>query len=205
MKLYGTALSPRYLRVAIAASELGVPLELIVLDVAKGDSRAPGYLAKNAMGKMPTFEDDDGWTLWESCAIVVYLGEKFPERGLYPTDARGHAEALRWLFWSASHLDPAVGSTYAQKFLAPMRGGKPDEAVLSASAKDLQRYLPILETHLEAHAWLLGERFSLVDVAIGASIDALFLPQLEVDRAPYSRITAWHERLAARPSWRAGR
>lgn len=205
MKLYGNPLSPRYRRVAIAAAELGAPLDLVVLNPGKGETRAPDYLAKNAMGKMPTLEDDDGWALWESCAMVVYLAEKFPERALFPVDPRGRADALRWMFWSASHLDPAVSSTYVQKFLMPMRGGAPDEAVLGAASKELQRYLPILEAHLASHPYVLGETFSLVDVTLGASIDALFLPQLEVDRAAYPSIAAWHARLAARPTWSAGR
>src|SRR4051812_5277992 len=108
MKLYGNALSPRYRRVAIAAAELGLPIELVELNLPKGENRSREYLARNPMGKIPTLEEDDGWALWESCAILVYLGEKHPERRLLPTDARGRADSLRWMFWSAAHLDPAV-------------------------------------------------------------------------------------------------
>src|SRR5262245_44988031 len=117
MKLFGNTLSPRYRRVAIAAAELNVPLQLVELNIGAGENRAPEYLSRNPMGKIPTFEDDDGWTLWESYAIVTYLAEKHPDRGLFPTTLRGRADALRWLFWGASHLDPAIAPIYAQKVL----------------------------------------------------------------------------------------
>jgi glutathione S-transferase len=204
MKLYGNPLSPRYRRVAIAAAELGVPLDFIVLNPAKGEMRAADYLARNPMGKMPTFEDDDGWTLWESLAILVYLGETHPERGLFPTDARGRADALRWMFWCASHLDPALALLYAQKFLGRLRGQAVDETIVAAAMKDVVRFLPVLEARVAERVWIMGAGFSLVDVALGASIDALFREELAFDRAPYPGVSAWHARLVARPTWGAG-
>lgn len=205
MRLYGHPLSPRYRRVAVAAAELGAPVDLVVLDVRGGEPRSAPYLAKNAMGKMPTLEDDDGWTLWESWAIAVYLAEKFPERGLFPTDARGRAEALRWMFWCAAHLEPAVATLYGQKVLAPMRGQGADGVAVSAATKEVARYLPILEAHLATHEWMLGDRFGLVDVLLGVAADVLLHPQIAWDRASAPHVVAWRDRLAERPSWTAGR
>src|SRR5262249_38330796 len=153
-----------YRRVAIAAAELGVPLELVVLDVRKGEPKQAAYLAKNAMGKMPTFEDDDGWLLWESCAIVTDLADRFPQRALLPTDARGRADALRWMLWTTTHLDAGVAALYGQKYLARLRGAQPDPVAVESATKELTRYVPILEAHLATHPFMLGDTFSLVDV-----------------------------------------
>jgi glutathione S-transferase len=203
MKLYGHPISPRHRRIAIAAAELGLPLEVVELNIGKGENRTPEYLAKNPMGKIPTFEDDDGWTLWESFAVLVYLGEKHPERGLFPTQVRERADALRWMFWSASHLDPAIVGLVVQKVIAPMRGQRPDEAVIEASSRDLARFLPVLEAHLGGRTWMLGERFSMVDVALGASVDGLFLEAVGFDRGTCPNVAAWHRRLTERPAWLA--
>lgn len=203
MKLYGHRASPRYRRIAIAAAELGIPLELVELDIPKGENRAAGYLAKNPMGKIPTLEEDDGWTLWESFAMVAYLGEKHPERGLFPTGVRERAEAMRWLFWAASHLDPAALGLYVQKVVDPARNLPTDPARVAAFEKELARYLPVLESHLQGRDWLL-ERFSLVDVALGATFDGLFHKRTGFDASPYPNVQAWHARLVDRPAWKSG-
>ena len=203
MKLYGNPLSPRYRRVVIAAAELGAPLDLVVLNPGKGETRAPGYIAKNPMGKMPTLEEDDGWTLWESLAVVVYLAETHPKKNLFPTEPRARAEALRWMFWCASHLDPSVESLYAQKFLARMRNHPSDEGVVASARKELERFLPVFETRMAGNTWVLGPSFSIVDTALGASVDTLFKKELEFDRAAYPAIAAWHGRLTERPYWSA--
>lgn len=204
MRAYGHAVSPRYRRIVIAAAELGVPLERVELDIAGGQNRTAEYLAKNPMGKIPTLEDDDGWTLWESFAILVYLGEKFPAKGLFPTELRARAEALRWCFWGASHLDPSVVGLFIQNVTNPMRGLAPDDAAIAGAHKELQRYLPLLESHLASRAWVLGDAFSLVDVGLGATCDGLFHPKLAFDRGPYPNLVAWHGRLVARPTWWRG-
>lgn len=171
------------------------------LNLSRGENREPPYLAKNPMGKIPTFEDDDGWTLWESLAIVVYLGEKYPERGLYPTDLRGRADALRWLLWGAAHIEPNVVPMYRERVLVPVRGGKPDEAIIAAAEKELPRFLPILDAHLSTRPYVLGEKFSLVDVGVGATFDGLFHPAVKFDASVCPNVHAWHQRIAARPSW----
>jgi glutathione S-transferase len=201
MKLYGHPMSPRVRRVAIAASELGLPLELVELKIAEGENRSAAYLAKNPMGKIPTFEDDDGWVLWESLAMLVYLAEKHPERGLFPTDVRGRANANRWMFWSCAHLEPAVFSLVVQRVIGPMRGQTPDEAVVGAATRDLARYLPVLESQASRGQWMLGDSFSMVDIALGTNFDALLHPALGFDVSAYPSAGAWHRRLVERPSW----
>lgn len=203
MKIYGSRFSPRARRAAIAAAETGAPIELVELNPGKGENQTPAYLAKNPMGKLPTFEDDDGWCLWESGAILVYLADKYPEQGLLPREPRARAEALRWMFWCVAHLDSSIGPLYFERFLVPLRKQAPNEAVVSAALKELGRYMPVLEKHLSEHSWMLGTQFSMVDVMVGAGVDALLLPEVAFDKASIPKTVAWHAKLAQRPSWRA--
>src|SRR5262245_9159436 len=108
MKIYSNPMSPNSKRVLVCANELGLSPEVVAVDLRKGEGQAADYLARNPMGKVPTLEDDDGYVLWESPAILIYLTSRYPSRGLLPTDSRAHAEVMRWMFWNASHLEPAL-------------------------------------------------------------------------------------------------
>src|SRR5215467_3835916 len=104
MDLYTSQISPNGKRVRIAAAELGVPLDLKNLNFQAEENRTPQYLALNPMGKIPTLTDGD-LSLWESAAIMCYLAQQ-KDGALYPKDARGSAETLRWLFFCSCHIDP---------------------------------------------------------------------------------------------------
>src|SRR5262249_12843399 len=81
---------PNARKVRLRAAELDIPLDRVALDFSKGEMRSAEYLAKNPNGKVPTI-DDDGFVLFESCAILSYLASKRPERGLVPTDPKERA------------------------------------------------------------------------------------------------------------------
>ena len=130
MKLYQdpAGFSPRAKRVRLVCNEVGEPLEVVALDPSKGEWRAPPYLAKNPMGKIPTIEDD-GYVLWESPAILHHVASKHPEKGLIPKDARGMTEVLRWMFWNANQFEIAVATVAFEKIIKPMMmGASPDQA-----------------------------------------------------------------------------
>ena len=122
MRLYHHPRSSNSRRVTATAFHLGVELELIVVDLAKGKHRSPAYLQLNPNGKVPLL-DDAGFLLWESHAIIQYLADKTPGQMLYPLDPRARADINRWLFWSAYHFTPAVGliSLSAIGILEPLR------------------------------------------------------------------------------------
>src|SRR5438270_8809535 len=105
MKLHSAGFSPSGKRVRICAAELGMTLDEVPLDFTKGENRAPEYLAKDPMGKWPTLTDGS-FALWESGAIMWYLATKKGDQSLVPQDPQAEADALRWLFFCASHIDP---------------------------------------------------------------------------------------------------
>src|ERR1700691_3574825 len=103
MKLYGFP-PTRSIRVLWTLRELGVDFEFVNTDLLKGEQRMPEFLAKTPAGKLPVLVDDD-FVLTESVAIVLYLADKYPEKGLLPAGARARAEAHRWLLFTATELE----------------------------------------------------------------------------------------------------
>ena len=197
MQLYQFPLSPNCKRVRVMAAELGIELEVKNLDFRTGDAKAPAYLALNPMGKVPTLVDGD-FVLWESPAILTYLARKHGK--LLPDDARGLAETVRWTTWHARHLDPAVGTVVFERLLKVMQGGQPDPRRVDDAAHEIARYAPVLDHQLAGREWIIGA-FTIADISIGTSIEVGAMAK--VDWSAYPNVTAWFERLRARPSWKA--
>jgi glutathione S-transferase len=203
MKLYNNDFSPNAKRVRVGAREAGISLETVQLDFAKGEHKAPGYLAKNPNGKVPTLEDSDGTVVWESPAILVYLAEKHPEKNLLPKDAMARTDALRWMFWNASHLEAAVFGVGFERIVKPMLLKQPtDEARVAVYLADFARFAPVLNAHLEGREWIVGQQFSIADIALGTTVE--FGAMAKLDLAPYRHLGAWLGRLSARESWKKG-
>ncbi len=188
--------SPNPQKVTFALRELGLDCELIPVDLAKGEQRSAAFLARNPMGRVPVLVDGD-LTLWESHAILAYLGEKTGR--LWPASAAGRAEALKWLFFLSQHIMPPAGEL-ALRIRAKVLGIPADEAVVARGEKALPGVLAIVEGQLSRDGWFLGPEFSLVDCA--------YCPVLNViDRAGFSfaefpRIGAYLAALRARPAWK---
>src|SRR5712671_4782571 len=114
MRLYYHPLSSNSRRVVMTAIQLDAKIDLIFIDLIKGEHRASEYLRLNPNGKVPLL-DDDGFYLWESHAIMQYLADKTPGQTIYPQEIQARADVNRWLFWSAYHFTPAVGSISREK------------------------------------------------------------------------------------------
>src|SRR5690349_3867301 len=95
MRLYYSPFSPNARRALMTATHLGVPVERLLVDLRKGEQKRPEYLKLNPNGKVPTL-DDDGFVLWESRSIMMYLCDKTPGQTLYPSELRARADVNRW-------------------------------------------------------------------------------------------------------------
>jgi glutathione S-transferase len=131
MKLYGFAPSPNTWKVRAVAAHLGVPLELEMVDLLKGGSHTPDYLAINPTGRTPALVDGD-FKLWESTAIMQYIASRKPN-SLWPKDARVQADIARWQSWQLAHFskeacEPLIFQRLVKKL---MNLGAPDEAVVA--------------------------------------------------------------------------
>src|SRR5260370_2433484 len=160
MKLYYFP-SPNPQKVKFALLELGLDCEMVPVDLTKQEQREPAFLALNPFGRVPVLVDGD-LTLWESHAILDYLGEKTGR--LWPTSTAGRADALRWLFFLSAHINPPAAEL-ALRIRAKVLGIPVDEATIARGEKALPGVIAIVQTQLSKHKWLSGAAFSLVDCA----------------------------------------
>lgn len=195
MKLYGYP-TFRSQKIAIALTELGVEHERIKVDLGAGEQRSDAFRAINPNGHVPVLEDE-GMLLWESNAILAYLGEK--EGKLWPSDAKGKAEALRWLFYCTSTVEPVVGPLWYEDVIAPRIGREKDEELIASHMKSMTRIAALLEDHLQSNGWFLGDDYSLVDASFGPLLGALGLTRFNI--LDYPGIQAYCMLTKERESW----
>src|SRR5580704_3001887 len=170
MRLYHHPLSSNARRAVVTAKELGTNVELVLVDLAKGEQKKPEYLKLNPNGKVPTL-DDDGFVLWESHAIMQYLADRTPGQALYPEAIRARADVNRWLFWSAHHFTPAVSVLGWENLVKGMIGqGAPDPAAVKRGEGLITECARVLDAHLEGKAWIAQDRLTLADLAIAAPL-----------------------------------
>jgi glutathione S-transferase len=198
MKLYNSNFSPNALRVRAVAAELSIDLEIIEVDFRKGEHKAAPYLALNPNGKVPTLVDGD-FVLWESRAINGYLASLKPELGLYPDEAKTRALIDQWSHWQAIHLGPAMQKVAFERVMKSKFGmGVPDENTIASGLKEIDQFLPVLDDNLKEKEWVAG-KLSIADFAVGSTFVYRIPAGISLDKA--SNVSAWIDRLEARPSW----
>jgi glutathione S-transferase len=200
MRLYHSPYSSNARRARMTALHLDVKLDLVLVDLARGEQHKPEFLRMNPNGKVPVL-DDEGFILWESHAIMQYLADKTPEQSLYPREIHARADVNRWLFWSAHHFAPSVAILNWETVVKRLVGrGEPDPAAIKrgeALVSDLAR---LLDEHLAGKSWIAQERLTLADFAIASPLMAIGPARLPVtDRA---NLLAWFGRVEALDAWR---
>lgn len=200
MRLYHSPLSSSARRAVMASIELGVPVELVSVDLAKGEQYAPTHLAMNPNGKVPVLEDD-GFFLWESHAIMTYLAEKTPGQTLYPSDLKARAEVSRWLFWSAHHFAPSISILNFEHFVKRLRGmGPADPARVAAGEAQLSEHTKVLDAHLANKTWVANDTLSLADLALAAPLMTMETAALPVKHLEH--LMRWFDRVQATDAWK---
>jgi glutathione S-transferase len=161
LTIYGDSISGNCLKVKWTAEKLGLPFHWIEVDILKGESRTPEFLARNPAGQVPMVILDDGRSLAQSNAILVHLAEG---SDLIPADPYDRARMFEWLFWEQYSHEPYVA---VARFQVKYLGKSPAEVeprIMERGAAALAR----LESALAASSFLVGERLSLADIALVA-------------------------------------
>ncbi len=178
-------------KIRLALEELGLEYERVKVDIVKGEHKSDAFRAVHPRQKVPALEID-GVTLWESGAILTFLGER--EERLWPTSKGGRAKALNLLFMEAAVFQNHAGVFFLNRKILPSLGKEPDPQRVAAAQKRIDPLLGILSDALGDSDYLLGE-FSLVDLAF-----APWLPWIDLDAFP--TVAAWRERLMDREAWK---
>jgi glutathione S-transferase len=162
------------------------------LDIMKGATRTQQFLAKNANGRIPTLELEDGTFIAESDAILWYLAEGTP---FIPADRLGRAQVLQWMFFEQYSHEPNVATPrFIVRHLpenSPRRAELPDRLARGRDA------IKVMETHLLTRSFFVNERYSIADIALYAYTHVA--PEAGLDLSPYPAVLAWIGRVASQP------
>lgn len=161
MRIYGDSISGNCLKIKWAVNHLGLPYEWVEIDIMKGESRTPAFLAMNPAGQVPAVILDDGRPLAQSNAILLHLAEG---SDLIPQDRYERAKMLEWLFWEQYSHEPYVA---VARFQVKYLGKAADELeprIVERGRAALQR----LDEALSGGGFLVGDRLSLADIALVA-------------------------------------
>ena len=198
MKLYYfETINPR--KTCAVARHVGAPVEMVRIDLRQRESRTSDFLALNPNGKVPLLQEGDR-LLSESNAIMCRLSD-IAGADLWPHDDR-QIEVLRWLFWDTEHFSRHAGRLYFEHIVKPTIAGiaEPDSAAAAEATRNFRIYAAILDEHLASRLYVLGDRLSVADFALGIT-----LPYAEAAKIPYRdypAVARWHDRLNELPAWR---
>jgi glutathione S-transferase len=159
MKIYGDLNSGNCLKVKWVSDRLGLPYDWVAIDTLKGESRTPEFLGLNGAGQVPTVVLDDGRVLAQSNAIIRYLARA---SDLIPADAFQAAKMDEWLFWEQNTHEPYIATCRFHTVYL----GKPASDLDPDKVKRGYFALARMEHQLAATTFLIGDAFSLADVAL---------------------------------------
>jgi glutathione S-transferase len=176
---------------------MNVPYERTDAGGAFGIINEPAYLAMNPNARVPTM-DEDGYILWESNAIVRYLGAKHDMGGLCPSDPRQHADADRWMDWQQTTAGPAI----LPVFWGLVRTAEADRdlAAIEAGRQAMIKVTRIMEDHLADRPYMAGDAFTMGDIPLGI-ITYRWLTLIQ-DRPQMANLEAWYDRITQRPAFK---
>ena len=152
--------SPNPLKVALYLEEAGLPYEVIPVDTRRGEQHLPAFRAINPNGKTPALVDGDA-VVFDSNAILLYLAEK---TGLFlpPNTPAERAQMYSWLMFVATGIGPYCGQAMHFKLFAP----EPKAYAVNRYTFEAERHWGIVNDQLAGKRWMLGDTYTLVDMAV---------------------------------------
>ncbi len=200
--------TPNGVKVSIMLEETGLAYEPHLIDIMKNESNTPEFLSLNPNGKIPAIIDPDGpggkpLALFESGAILLYLAEKTGK--FLPADAARRYETIEWVFFQMAAIGPMFGQLgFFHKFAGRDYEDKRPRDRYAAESK---RLLAVLETRLAGRQWMMGDDYTIADIATLGWVRNLigFYGAREiVDYDTLKNVPAWLERGLARPAVQRG-
>lgn len=197
MRLYYNKYT-RATRVRWLLEEMGLPYDLVTLDLAAGEHKTEAYTRIHPLGRVPALEHD-GNVIFESGAICLYLADRFPEKGLAPpAGSSSRAHYYQWVVFATAELEPPV----ARWFYESRRPSEEqDRSLLEGTKRDFAERAAVVNRTLEGRDWLLGE-FSAADVPMASVV--MWANRLGLCE-PFPALQRYALRASDRPAQRASR
>jgi glutathione S-transferase len=192
-----TAPTPNGWKASITLEELGIPYEVHLVNLMGGDQKRPEYLKINPNGRIPaiTDRDEDGFAVFESGAIMIYLAEKAGR--LLPTDRRGRSRVIQWLMFQMGGVGPMMGQANVFYRYFPEK----IQPAIDRYQNESRRLFEVLNTRLGESEWLAGD-YSIADIANWSWVRTYKWSGVSVEGL--SHLQRWLDAMNARPACRRG-
>lgn len=200
MIVHGSSLSPFVRKVLVFAAEKGLATEN---KIAPPGPKTPEFLAMSPFGKIPAFEDGD-YQLCDSSAIVHYIEAKHPQMPLIPAEARARGRTIWFDEYADTIMFAAAAPIFFNRVVMKLMGKEGDLAAADkAEAEALPPVLDYLESVIPASGFLVGDAFSLADIAVASPFANFGHAGVLIDPARYPKVTTYAAAMLARPSFAA--
>ncbi|MGI9413200.1 MAG: glutathione S-transferase family protein [Hyphomicrobiales bacterium] len=189
--VYATKGSGNCYKVQLLMRQLHIPFRIVDIDVLKGETQSPSYLAINPNGKVPYLVLPNGQGLGESNAMLLHLADG---SDLMPTDPLERMRVHEWLFWEQSSHEPYISP--ARFWISIMPEGRADKADQIAMWHERgAKSLKMLDDHLSRHDFLVGDRYTVADIGLFGYTHVA--DEGEFDMSLYPAVCAWIDRVKA--------
>src|SRR5438067_7609483 len=193
--LYSMQRSGNSYKARLALAQLDISYRRVEIDILKGESRTPEFLAKNPSGQVPLLEVAPGRYIAESNAILWHLASG---SHLRPQDRIDRAHALQWMFFEQHSLEPNIGAAYF--WLCLVKGGRDlQQHALEDWMEEGYRAFKVMENHLKHHRYFAAGHYTIADIALYAYTHLAHL--CDYDLRTFPAIRAWLDRVAAEPGY----
>ncbi len=190
-----TAATPNGWKVSIALEELALPYEVRVVDFATNEQKSDWYVKINPNGRIPALVDD-GFAIFESGAILIYLAEKTGR--LMPRDPQGRSRVLQWLMFQMSGVGPMMGQANVFLRYFPEK----IQAAIDRYQREVTRLLGVMDRQLATHEYIAGD-YSIADIALWPWVSGHDYSGVSVAEFPH--VQRWLALVGDRPAVQAGR
>lgn len=197
--LWGRANSSNVMKVIWLLEELALPYARRDVGGPFGQTDTADYRQMNPMGLVPTL-DEDGFTLFESNAILRYLcAAHAPASPLWPSDARARARVDQWMDWQQTATSRPASTVFIGLVRTP--ADRRDTATIEAAQGELGKYWAMVDAQLRRQAFVAGDAFTLADIALGVHVHRWF--SFDFPRPDLPDLEKWYARLKSRPAYAA--
>lgn len=187
-------------RVLMAAHHLEIKVDLVLVNLFKGEQNSPEFLKLNPNHRVPVLEHD-GFVLWESYAIMQYLADMTPSQTIYPIEPRARADVNRWLFWCGQNFMPGIAILNWENSIKSLAGiGSPDPIEVARGEQLVMEAAKVLDAHLGHREWICDTGLSLADFAIAAPLADQHRAKFPVTDLP--NLQRWFMQVQALDSWK---
>ena len=198
LKIWGRNTSSNVQKVIWALAEMKLPFERIDVGGAFGKTKDPFYLAMNPNSLVPTLEEEDGFTMWESNSIVRYLAAKYQNRTLDPADPKMRARAQMWMDWQLSVMAPAITPVFWGMIRTPPE--KRDLKAIEAGKEKTIVAARMMDQQLSKTSFMAGDEFSYGDIPVGIMIYRY--TQLIPERPATPDLDRWYAAISSRAAFK---